>query len=333
MVIKPFNELNLSQFLHKQFRKTMNYDIKIIGDSEDNGKIEFERLSLLTKSTKDIATKALMLHLKGFSDIAPDKHIKKALQLRLQSLIGSKTEGTLMTIDCDVFADTITGEQLDLFNPKNQLLECTPMALVINAFNAALNENQHETDIDKPLLKALSNFKDNFISDGEIFYLANRGSLPEVKLTKKDFLKISLLEESIPDAHKVIIYGKLDEIKVSKGRLGLQTDKGFVTLFAKSTQILAAIFEFVGKEITVSGMAHYKPNGQLSFIEVQEFSKPDASDKYFSKKPTAMTAEQQLLFQAKQGKGGDVLNVISETQGLLEDFSDKEFEEMLKAVK
>jgi hypothetical protein len=284
----------------------VNYDIKIIGDSEDNGKIEFERLNLITKSTK-------------------------ALQLRLQSLIGSVSEGTLMTIDCDYFVDTIKGEQLDLFNPKNQLLDCTPMALVINAFNSALNE--HEEDIDKPLLKALSNFKDNFISDNEIFYLANRGSLPEVKLTKNDFLKINLLEEGIPDSNKVIIHGKLDEIKVSKGRLGLQTDTGLVTLFAKSSQILAAIFEFVGKEIAIAGMAHYKPNGQVSFVEVQEFSKPNASDKYFSKKPSAMTAEQQLLFQTKQGKGVNVLNAIIETQGLLEDFSDEEFEEMLKAVK
>ncbi|HMP29012.1 MAG TPA: hypothetical protein PKD85_05405, partial [Saprospiraceae bacterium] len=76
----------------------MNYDIKILGDNEDNGLLEFDRLSLLTKSTKDIATKALMLRLKGFSDISPDKNLKKALEMRLQSISGNGLEGTSLTI-------------------------------------------------------------------------------------------------------------------------------------------------------------------------------------------------------------------------------------------
>lgn len=309
----------------------MNYDIKIVGDDEDNGLIEFDRLNLLTKSTKDIATKALMLQLRGFSDINPDKHIKKALELRLKSLVGSEQEGTSMTIDCNNFAETIKGLQLDVFKPKEQLLEATPMSLVINSFHSALNENQNEADIDKPLLKSLINFKRNFISDNEIFYLANRGSVAEVKLTKNDFQKISLLEESIPEPNKVIVNGKLDEIKVSKGRLGLQTEKGVLTVIAKSETVLNTILEYVGKDITISGMAHYKPNGQVSFVEVQEFGKPSEIDKYFSKKPNAMNAEQQLLFQAKQGKGSNSLAALEGIMGLLkDDISDEQFKEILK---
>ena len=308
----------------------MNYDIKIVGEDEDNGLIEFDRLNLLTKSTKDIATKALMLQIRGFSDITPDKHLKKALEMRLQSLVGSEKDGTSMTIDCNLFSETIKGLQLDIFKPKEQLLEATPMALVINSFHSALSDNQNEADIDKPLLKSLLNFKKNFISDNEIFYLANRGTVPEVKLTKNDFKKISLLEESIPEPNKVIVNGQLDEIKVSKGRLGLQTEKGIVTVIAKNETVLNSIFEYVGKEITITGLAHYKPNGQVSFIEVQEFGKPNATDKYFSKKPNAMTAEQQLLFQAKQGKGTKTLEALINAQGLLDDISDEEFEEMLK---
>jgi hypothetical protein len=309
----------------------MNYDIKIVGDEADNGLIEFDRLNLLTKSTKDIATKALMLQLRGFSNINPDKHIKKALELRLKSLVGSKQDGTSITIDCNNFAETIKGLQLDAFKPKKQLLEASPMSLVINSFRSALNENQNEADIDKPLLKSLINFKKNFISDNEIFYLANRGTVAEVKLTKNDFQKISLLEESIPNPNKVIVNGKLDEIKVSKGRLGLQTEKGILTVIAKSETVLNTILEYVGKEITISGMAHYNPNGQVSFVEVQEFGKPSKTDKYFSKKPNAMNAQQQLLFQAKQGKGSNSLAALEGIMGLLkDDISDEQFKEILK---
>lgn len=311
----------------------MNYDIKIVGEDEDNGLLEFDRLNLLTKSTKDIAAKALMFRLRGFSDITPDKHLKKALAMRLQSISGSEQDGTSLTIDCTHFADTIKGLQLEMFKPKEKVLELTPMALVINSFQTALSEESEEADLDKPLLKSLMSFRKNFISDNEVFYLANRGTIAEVRLTKDDFQKIGLLEESIPEPKKVIVNGQLDEMKVSKGKLGLQTEQGFVNVFANDKTIIENIVSFMGKEVTISGMAHYKPNGQLSFVEIQEYSEPGARDRYFSKKPNAMTAKQQVLFQAKQGKGPNSLDALKSISGLLSDISDDEFEEMLKAVK
>jgi hypothetical protein len=240
----------------------MNYDIKILGEDEDNGLLEFDRLNLLTKSTKDIAAKALMFRLRGFSDITPDKHLKKALAMRLQSISGSEQDGTSLTIDCTHFADTIKGLQLEMFKPKEEVLELTPMALVINSFQTALSEESEDADLDKPLLKSLMSFKRNFISDNEVFYLANRGTIAEVRLTKDDFHKIGSLEDSIPEPKKVIVNGLLDEMKVSKGKLGLQTEQGFVNVFANDKSIIQNIAEFIGKDVTISGMAHYKPNGR-----------------------------------------------------------------------
>lgn len=311
----------------------MNYDIKIKGEDEDNGLMEFDRLAQLTKSTKDIATKALMLRLRGFSEITPDKNLKKALSMYLQNISGNEQDGTALTIDCTHFSDTIKGLQYDIFKPKEDVLALTPMALVIQSFQSALSDDKEDADIDKPLLKSLMGFKKNFLSDNEIFYLANRGSIAEVKLTKDDFKKISLLEDSIPEPKKVVVNGQLDEMKVSKGKLGLQTENGFVNVFANDTSIVQRIVEFMGKEVTIYGMAHYKPNGQLSFIDIEEFGKPNAQDKYFSKIPNAMNAKQQLLFQVKQGKGSKSLDALKSLSGLLDDISDKEFEEMLNSVK
>ena len=311
----------------------MNYDIKILGEDVDNGLMEFDRLNLLTKSTKDIASKALMLRLKGFSDITPDKHLKKALAMYLDNISGNEQEGTKLTIDCINFAETIKGLQLEMFKPKEEVLQLTPMALVIQSFQTALSDDTQNADLDKPLLKSLMNFKKNFISDNQVFYLANRGTIAEVRLTKDDFHKIGLLDDSIPEPKKVIINGQLDEMKVSKGKLGLQTEQGFVLVNNKDGSVIPDIVSFMGKEVTISGMAHFKPNGQLSFVEIEEFSEPGKTDKFFSKKPNAMTAQQQLLFQVKQGKGVQSLDSLKNISGLLEDISDEEFEEMLKAVK
>lgn len=311
----------------------MNYDIKIIGEDEDNGLLEFDRLNQLTKSTKDIATKALMLRLRGFSEVTPDKALKKALAMRLQSISGNEQEGTSLTIDCTHFAETIKGLQYELFKPKEEVLKQTPMALVIVSFKAALSENTEEADLDKPLLKSLMHFKKNFINDNEVFYLANRGSIGEVRLTKDDFQKISLLEDSIPEPQKVMVNGQLDEMKMSKNKLGLQTAQGFVNVFANDNAIIRNILEYMGKEVTISGMAHYKPNGQLSFIEIQEFGMPGEKDKFFSKIPSAMTAHQQVLFHSKQIKKSGSLDALRNISGLLkDDITEEQMNEMLKDV-
>ncbi len=312
----------------------MNYDIKILGEDDDNGLLEFDRLNQLTKSTKEIATKALMLRLRGFSEITPETALKKALAMRLQSIQGSEQDGTSLTIDCTQFSETIKGLQYEMFKPREDVLELTPMALVIQSFQAALSENSEEADLDKPLIKSLMSFKKNFISDNEVFYMSNRGSIAELRLTKEDFQKISLLEDSIPEPKKVIVNGQLDEMKVSKGKLGLQTEQGFVVVNNKDGSIIPQIVEFMAKEVTITGMAHYKPNGQLSFIEIQEFSKPGDRDKFFSKKPTTMTAHQQLLFQAKQIKKSTSLDALKSISGLLKDeISDEQFNEMIKDIR
>jgi len=253
------------------------------------------------------------------------------LAMRLQSIMGSGQDGTSLTIDCSHFSETIKGLQYELFKPREEVLQLTPMALVIHSFQTALNDDSEDADLDKPLLKSLMNFKRNFISDNEIFYLANRGTIAEVRLTKDDFQKIGQLEDSIPEPKKVIVNGQLDEMKVSKGKLGLQTEQGFVNVFTNDKTIIENIVGFMGKDVTISGMAHYKPNGQLSFLEIQEYSEPGARDKFFSKKPTAMTAHQQLLFQAKQTKKSSSLSALKSISGLLKDeISDEQFQEMLK---
>ncbi len=305
----------------------------ILSEDDDNGLLEFDRLNLLTKSTKDIATKALMLRLRGFSEIKPDKSLKSALALRLQSISGNSQEGTSLTIDCTHFSETIKGLQLEMFKPREDVLQLTPMALVIESFQTALNDESEDVDLDKPLLKSLMGFKKNFISDNEVFYMANRGTIAEVRLTKDDFQKIGLLEDNIPEPKKVIVNGQLDEMKVSKGKLGLQTEQGLVNVFANDKAIIESIVRFMGKEVTILGMAHYKPNGQLSFIEIREYNEPGARDRFFSKKPTAMTAHQQLLFQAKQSKKSSSLSALKSISGLLKDeISEEEFQEMLKDI-
>jgi hypothetical protein len=280
----------------------MHYDIKIRGAKEDNGSLEFDRLNQITQSIKEIATKALMLKIRGFSDIKPDPKLKPALALRLQNLTGNKFEGTALLIDCDHFEKTIKNLQLNLYRPTEEILRLSPMALVIQTFRAALVDEEDKDNLDKPLLKTLLKFKKNFLSDNEVFFFSNRQTIPEVEVTRDDFEKIEHLEESIPEPKRIIISGQLDEMKVSKNRLGLLTQNGPVNVFASDSAVIKGIVNYMGRDVTIAGMAHFKPSGQLSYIEVQEYFEPGVKDGFFSKKPASMNVEQQILFQVKGGK-------------------------------
>jgi len=290
---------------------TMNYDIQIRGDEKDNGLIEFDRLTQLTQSTKEIAIKSLMLRIGGFSELRPTKQLMQSLSIYLESLSGNKTEGTYLLLNCDYFENSIKSLQLNAFKPTEELLQLTPMALVIQTFRSALIQEEDKDYLDKPLLKTLLKFKKNFISNNEIIYLSNRGSVPAIEVTIDDFEKIEDLEESIPEPNKVIINGKLDEMKYSKSKLVLITEQGPVNAFSKDPSFIYSIKDYFGKDLTITGMAHYKPGGRLSFIEMQDFSEPGKSDSFFSKIPHAMSVQQQIAFELKSGKSRNPLNDLT----------------------
>lgn len=311
----------------------MNYDIKIKGDSGDDGTIELEKLANIAKTTKDIAQKALMLKLFGYSDLKVPSNIKNALHITLEKVSGSAEEGTHLLLEAGALASSIKEFQLDFFKPKllEELSALTPMSLVITSFSAALSDNiDDKNHLDKPLLKTLLQFKKSFASNKETILFSNRQSIPHITLRREDFKKIEQLDDSIPEPQKVIITGKVDELKHTKSQLVLITDDGNVHVQVKDTQLMNEMTTFFGKDCTIQGMANYRVGGMLSFVEMQGFGKPEEKDKYFSKKPKAMNAVQQVLFQAKQGKKKNPFNDFAGMWPGNE--TDEEFDELLKAL-
>ncbi len=280
----------------------MHYDINIKGDVADNGSLEIDRLSYIANCTKDIATKALMLNLRGYSNISPDKTFKKALEIRMKSLSGNIENGTNLLLDCQPFNETIKNLQLSLFSPTEEILRLTPMALVIQSFSAALLKNEDKNRLDKPLLKSLLKFKKSFISDNEVFNFSNRQSIPEISIKKEDFKQIELLESDTPDPQTVIINGRLDELKFSTSKLGLITSQGLVNVFANNQIIVERLISFLGNEVTISGIAHFRPGGTLSYIDIIDFAESNFADSMFSKKPNASTLRDQLSLQFSKEK-------------------------------
>ena len=304
----------------------MNYDIRINNNLEGQGKLELDRLGFLAQIIKKIAQRALLMQLFGYSKVSLPGKYKKYLNIYMSGQYADN-QTTGFNLDTDNFGTIPL--QLDAFRDKSNLKELTPISLVIASFRAALVEDEDKNQLDEPLINELIRFRNFFGSDKEEVVLSNRGSVPEVAINTKEIERIEYLYKTIPEPQKVIINGVIDELKFSKKQMVLLTkNKERVVITAKDKELIGDISAYFGKEITLTGMAHYKPGGQLSYVGLESFGKPGKGDRYFSKKPDKMSTQQQIALQLRQGKKNNPLDdIIGKWPG---DESDEEFEKMLK---
>ncbi len=278
----------------------MNYDIKIINNYESKGRIELDRVKFLATHIKNIAQKSLLILLYGYSKISLPSSLKKHLQIYLNQT-QSNDGYVVFTMDADYFKNIPL--QLRLFEDAPPLDKLTPMALVIQTFRAALFDTEDKNLLDEPLIDELLKFKHFFHDEREKILLSNRNTISEVEFSKHDIQKIEQLYKSIPAPQKTTVAGEVDEMKFSKEQVILKTDDNQRVIIVVKKDQFEYLKEFFGKEILIEGMAHFKPGGQLSYIQMEKFDTADSHlMKMFSKKPHKMTLQQQIALQLREGK-------------------------------
>lgn len=308
----------------------MNYDIKIINNYEGKGRIELGRMEFLAKHIKSIAQKALLLQLYGYSKVSLPKNFNKYLNVFLTQTRGDDGS-TILTLDADNFQNIPL--QLDLFREKQALNNMTPMALVIQSFTAALSDEEDKKNlIDEPIIDELIKFRKFFQTDTEKVLLTNRSTIPEVEFTRTGIDKIENLFKKIPPPQKTTVAGVVDEMKFSREQVILTTadHKKIIVVVAK--ELFNVLKEYFGQQIAITGMAHFKPGGQLSYVKMEKFNEADERlMKMFSKKPHKMSLQQQIALQIREGKKPNPIDeIFGKWPG---NETDEEFEKMLKALK
>ncbi len=306
----------------------MKYEIRLSGAEQDDGKIDLQRLAQLAICVAEIAKAALQIRLQGFSTERGriSDRIANASKIKLAKL---KAGSTVLELECQTFGIPLKGQQGDLFRPGilDQLPTQTPMGLVIDSFRQALNYKEKVSLVDKPLLKKLKQFDRVFISDKESVTFSNSKNTPHLKLRKKDFGKIQTLEESIPEPQEIIINGIVDELKYTKSRVTINTKEGIVNGILSEELEPEKISKYWGKELTISGTAHYMPRGKMSYIYIEKLFEPSEADKYFSRPSKKETVEQQIQRQQKKLKNKNHLSeIIGQWPG------DEDIDEILTAL-
>ncbi|MEZ0542929.1 hypothetical protein [Fibrella arboris] len=299
----------------------MEYDIRLSGAEEDNGTIEFDRLTQLANSIKSIARGALQIRLNGFSRSKGQMSNRLQRALKIQLVAIQEQDSTILRVRCDPFGETMNGIQGDLFNPAilATLPTLTPVSLFMEAFREAVRTDLpgYAYDwLDRPLLTDLKNFRKLFLDESETIQFANRGSVPDLVLHTDDFQRISTLEDLTPESREVMVTGRLDELKYNHYRVRVETAKGVVNGVLKDTVKPEHISSFWGRQVTLAGKGHYKPGGNLSFIEVSRVMEASQTDALFVRPPHSHLLNQQIELQLKGGKSINRLaDIVGEWPG------------------
>lgn len=305
----------------------MTYEIKIENAHEPQGSIDLYRLSNIAEGIRNISEGALQIRLKGVSLTRGRKKISLQDSLKV-SLTGIKEGSTVLCLQTERFKKTLEPYQTDIFKAEAQaqLPDEAPMSLFTKSFQMALAEDDGDDLLDKPLLRELKSLKKAFFNENETITVSNQGSQPELSLTQKDFKKIKVLEDEIPDPKPVVLNGVVEMLQYSKLKVKIKTEEGIVDGFLSDDLTPESIAGFWGKEVTLTGITHFKARGK-SVIEIQRVSEPGDGDAYFSKKPKSETVEVQLERQIREKGSNPLAEIMGKWPG---DESDEEFEQMLK---
>lgn len=303
----------------------MNYDIKIINNFEGRGRIELNRIEFLAKHVKSVAQMALLLQIFGYSKVSLPAKLKKYLNIFLTGT--QDNDGMLaLTLDAENFKNL--EYQFDLFKEKQELSGLTPMALVIKSFTAALTDDSDKNQIDEPLIGELLKFKKFFTTDTEKILMTNRSSIPEIEFSRKEMEKIEKIFKTIPAPEKTMVAGVIDEMKFSREQLILTTTENKKIVVTVAKTLFQEIKEFFGQEITISGMAYFKPGGSLSYVKMESFGRGGKSAQFFYRKPEKLTMQQQIALQLREGKKRNPIDdIIGKWPG---QETDEEFELMIR---
>ncbi len=297
----------------------MEYEINLSGTPFDDGAIDLDRLEIIAQYLRDIAKGALQMRMFGssYKRGRETEEIVRALKIRLTGL---SRGSTILHLECQPFRETLQHVQGNLFHQEilRRLPDETPVSLVMESFQDALNPKSGREMLDIHLLKDLQNFKKVLVNDAQTVKFSNRGTLPDLQLRMVDFTRFKTIEEQTPNPQPVVISGIVEELKFSKAKVTFIPDRGRpITGFLGEGVPAGEMAKYWGQKVTIRGTAHFRSSGQMGFVEIGKVSLAEEGDAYFSRPVQRETVAQQLERQmASKKKAG---NQLSQFIGILAD--------------
>ena len=132
-----------------------------------------------------------------------------------------------------------------------------------------------------------------------------RGRDMPLDLTVKHIPKLELLRDETPQPQAARVAGTLDTISASRSNLILKLKDGSRIPARMEAHDPDSLRELFGKAVVVSGMAHYRPSGQLLLLDVEYIGEAGAGDRLFETAPVARK-QRPVVVQVPQDESSGV---------------------------
>ncbi len=268
--------------------KTIKHYIRLQGFDLEEGKISFSLMSKLSDHLIRLSESSLLSFVEGNSAIKRGKQaswLTKSLDFNLS---GIKEGSTILEIEAPMLKDTLPSIQVPIFSdqPVEDIAKNSALGLGMLAFNQALGGKLDSSLLDKQLLREMRDFGKFLTKKGSCIEFSSGKKVKPLKLRKENIEKIKSIEEKTPASIKTKVIGVLDMLKHSNNQLELIIDgtKRIRAILTDKVKI-SELTSYFGSEITVTGVAHYNPMGQVITFEISGFSKSDKKGKYFQQLP------------------------------------------------
>lgn len=179
--------------------------------------------------------------------------------------------------------------QLSLFTGTDERLgERTAIDLFGQVLSALIEGPRDQVAADRPLLEGCARFVQVSGAGFEGLSLDGlSGRSRPLMLRPSEAAGIERLRDETPPPQAVRVAGVLDTVSVSRTDVVIRLAKGIRVPGRLHEHDVEALRSYLGKEVVVSGLAHFRPSGQLSIVHVEALQPARPEDRIFRSVPVA----------------------------------------------
>ena len=241
-------------------------------DLED-GKISFSKLRELQEKLTDLAEGAVLNLIEGRSKPGrgqKPKWLKKAIDFQITGL---NSGSTILEIEALKISEVYQGKQFGIFDEPDadKLLSESAFGLASYVYDKAVTQPESSGILDKYLLQKITAFSKILDSDNsEIKLISNdKSPVTSVTIKRNTLQQVSVTEQKTRDSVKTAITGTLDVMRHKKEQMEIiTTGDQRIRAFPSGNLDIKNLKNFFGEKVKITGMAHFKTDGSLKFIEI-----------------------------------------------------------------
>jgi len=263
--------------MHKHRIILKNFDL-------ENGKISFSKFSELQESLTALAEGAVLNLVEGRGRPGRGKKPKWLQETLDFQITGLKSGSTILEIEATEIGQLYQTKEYGIVDDPEfeKLLNESAFGLAGIVYDKAINQPESSVLLDKYLLQKITAFNKLLDNDNsEISLISNGHSrVRTVTINKKMLERVRVTEQSTRENVKTSVIGILDVMRHKKEQMEIVTDGDKrIRAFPGSNLKIKNLKSYFGEKVRVTGLANFKPDGHLKFIEILDIQKADIEDR------------------------------------------------------